>query len=84
MAQEVQHRQLQVQIHHYLIFEFIVFVAVQMCRKLLLLWHLFNEFLGGELDDEEYGHGKKVADMVTTPPPSKEKKKLMFKKVSGF
>lgn len=55
-----------------------------MCRKLLLLWHLFNEFLGGELDDEEYGHGKKVADMVTTPPPSKEKKKLMFKKVSGF
>ncbi|KHN70710.1 Voltage-dependent L-type calcium channel subunit beta-2 [Toxocara canis] len=35
---------------------------------------------GGELDEEEYGHGRKITDLVTTPPPMKEKKKLMFKK----
>lgn len=35
---------------------------------------------GGELDEEDYGHGRKITDLVTTPPPVKEKKKLMFKK----
>lgn len=35
---------------------------------------------GGELDEEEYTHGRKLTDMITTPPPAKEKKKLMFKK----
>lgn len=38
-------------------------------------------FLGGELDEEDNTHGKKITDLVSTPPPAKEKRKLMFKKV---
>ncbi|VDK35567.1 unnamed protein product [Gongylonema pulchrum] len=35
---------------------------------------------GGELDEEDYAHGKRLTDLVSTPPHAKERRKLMFKK----